>query len=79
MQIQELESEFEKIAQEKPVPTRYLRSQQNRVAKVAGEGDANIDEENTEGIYIYVILRSFLLLFVVILSPLRFSEEFPSL
>ncbi|XP_046394021.1 protein mini spindles [Ischnura elegans] len=50
IQISELETEFEKVKGSKPVPTRYIRSQQKKQAMAAAEsggvggGDAGDDE-----------------------------------
>ncbi|XP_050528781.1 protein mini spindles-like isoform X2 [Daktulosphaira vitifoliae] len=52
VQIQELEAEFEKINNEKPHPTRYLRSQQEQVAKMEkpmdSTGEVVIEVTNDE-------------------------------
>jgi hypothetical protein len=37
MQVSELETEFEKVKGEKVVPARYLKSQQQKQAKLAAE------------------------------------------
>lgn len=44
MQISELETEFAKIEGQKAVPTRYLRSQQKKQAKMVAE---NAEVEGT--------------------------------
>jgi cytoskeleton-associated protein 5 len=38
--VSELEAEFEKVKGEKVVPTRYLKSQQQKQAKMAAEAAA---------------------------------------
>lgn len=48
LQLQELDAEFEKVASEKPSPTRLLRSQQAKAEQIAHGGG---DEE--EGNYVF--------------------------
>uniref|UniRef100_A0A1B6CWX2 TOG domain-containing protein n=1 Tax=Clastoptera arizonana TaxID=38151 RepID=A0A1B6CWX2_9HEMI len=51
VQVTELEAEFDKLKSEKAVPTRFLRSQQAKQAKLAAEAEANGevgDEEDCE-------------------------------
>lgn len=45
VQMDELEAEFTKVAGQKPVPLRYLRSQQERQAKIAAETVEDDDGE----------------------------------
>ena len=45
LQVTELEAEFEKVKGEKVVPTRYLKSQQQKQAKMAAEAAAAGDAE----------------------------------
>lgn len=49
IQVSELEAEFEKVKGEKVVPTRYLRSQQQKQAKMAAEA-ASSGERQGENI-----------------------------
>ncbi|KAF2350520.1 CLASP N-terminal domain [Trinorchestia longiramus] len=48
VQVSELESEFEKLAGEKAVQTRYLRSQQELKEKMAAAGDEEEDQEDDD-------------------------------
>ncbi|MCL4126148.1 UNVERIFIED_CONTAM: hypothetical protein GTU68_000576, partial [Idotea baltica] len=48
IQIQELEAEFDKIPKEKPVQTRYLRSQQELKAKNENQDEVQEDGEDEE-------------------------------
>lgn len=55
IQMSELEVEFEKVKGEKVVPTRYLKSQQQKQAKMAAEAVA---AGNAEGENITVLVIS---------------------
>ncbi|XP_069680440.1 protein mini spindles isoform X4 [Periplaneta americana] len=46
VQVTELEAEFEKVKGDKSVPTRYLKSQQQKQAKLAAEAAASGDGED---------------------------------
>ncbi|KAK4303692.1 hypothetical protein Pmani_024319 [Petrolisthes manimaculis] len=48
VQIQELESEFEKLGNEKAVQKRFLRSQQDLKAKMEAQGDEDGEEDDDE-------------------------------
>lgn len=59
VQVTELEAEFSKIEGQKAIPTRYIRSQQEKQAKIAAES------ANVEGIsFARVLLLPFILLIV---------------
>jgi hypothetical protein len=60
--MSELEVEFEKVKGEKVVPTRYLKSQQQKQAKMAAEAGA---AGNAEGENITVLVISGVEFFVV--------------
>ncbi|CAL4065491.1 unnamed protein product, partial [Meganyctiphanes norvegica] len=48
VQVQELESEFEKLGKEKVVQTRFLRSQQDLRQKMEAQGEDGEEEEDEE-------------------------------
>lgn len=54
IQVSELEVEFEKVKGEKAVPSRYMKSQQQKQAKLAAEAAAagNAEGENVTALVI---------------------------
>jgi hypothetical protein len=60
-QVSELEMEFEKLKGEEAVPTRYLKSQQQKRIKLAAEAAANGNAEG-ENITALVISRIMLVI-----------------
>ena len=48
MQLTELEAEFERLPPEKPIQTRFLRSQQDLKAKLEAEAAAAASGEGVE-------------------------------
>jgi cytoskeleton-associated protein 5 len=55
IQVTELEVEFEKVKGEKAVPSRYLKSQQQKQAKLAAEAAA---AGNAEGVNVTALVIS---------------------
>lgn len=69
-QIQELETEFEKIGNEKVVQTRFLRSQQELKAKI----EAQADEDEEDGVYAERLFSNLLIYFLISDEPERYID-----